>query len=469
MTRKPIMLDSTGRAIEDALLRIGDAMGAGNAQMSFKRMQQLIREGSIDNYMAIGDEIEVEKETGLSIAVHTTGSLTATITETTWNQHVEHLHHGVYEFKYDGYAWSEHELGEGLDLAYYGINVSGTANADDVIAVTVATVTLVFQYVAKDAVTLRNPNLTHSAVFQLKNLYRNFQFDAPEALIYCASKLNAGTTYQIYLYQNSSGTYYLNANLQNKYLNFTPTVDVPAGGQLVVSTGDLRNSTSISVLKLTSYSAKGSTTVIESNIACVEGASGDGSTSLGYANQVANNANVNHTDRTLYGSNNWEQSALRLWLNSDKAANAWWSAQGNFDRPSANVGVQGFMYGIEKDFLNVLQEALTPTVQNWFDGGTTKNTYDKFFVPSNSQIWFNSNNTEGKPWDYYVEFSDNPSATTGADSNRIKTLNGNPTYWWTRTPYGSNARTEYYVTPTGAYDVSDATSSFGVAPACVVA
>ena len=457
------LTEEVGRDMADGIHAIASALGA-EVKLSFKRLQQIIREGRIDNYMAIGDEIEVEKETGLSISVHTTGSLVATITEATWNQHVEHLHHGVYEFTYDGYEWSEHELGQGLDLAYYGINISGTAAEGDVIAVTVATATLVFQYVAKDKDVPRNPNLTHSATFQLKNLYRNIQFQSAEAIIYASAAMPAGT-YHFNLYKPSN-IYYLNAALQNKDVQFTTTVDIPAGGQIVLTTGSFKDSTSVSALKLTSYGSKGSTTALESNIACSEGTSG---TDLGNANTAANNTKVNSTDRCIYGSNNWEYSGIRQWLNSDKAGDSWYVAKGPFSRPYSNANEKGWLYGIEKDFLDVLQEVLTPTVQNWFDGGNTKNTYDKFFIPSNSQIWFNNSETEGKPWDYYTEFSDNPSATTGADSNRIKTLNGSATYWWTRTPYGSDSYYEYLVHPAGQTNYSTANVSFGVAPACCIA
>ena len=464
MARIPILKDSTGRAIEEAILRVGDALGASDRQLSFKRLQQLIREGSIDDYLAIGDELEVEKETGLSVSVHTTGSLTASLAEATWNQHVAHLHHGVYEFKYDGYEWSEHELGEGLDMAYLGFTLGGTPAEDDVIAVTVVTVTLVFQYVAKDKATLANPNLTHSATFQLKNLYRSFQFDAPEAIIYASAAMPAGT-YHFNLYKPGN-IYYLNAGLQNKDVQFTTTVDIPAGGQLVVTTGDFRNSTQVSDLKLTSYASRSSTTALESNIACSEGTSG---TDLGDANKASNNTKINSTDRCLYGSNNWKQSALRLWLNTDKNANAWWTPQGPFDRPSGNVGVQGWMYGIEKDFLDVLQDVLNPTTQNWFDGGTTVNSREKFFIPSNGQVWFTSAETEGKPWDYYTMFSDLPSAGTGSDSNRIKTLNGSASYWWTRSAYSDTSYTEFLVSPDGSRNSYYANYSYGVAPACVIA
>lgn len=457
------LTEETGKNMADGIYRIAEALGAKDS-LSFKRLQEIVRAGRIDEYMAIGDEIEVEKETGLTVAVHTTGSLTATVTEATWNQHVEHLHHGVYEFTYDGYEWSNNELGEGLDMAYLGINISGTPAEGDVIAVTVATTTLVFQYVAKDKVTLRNPNLTRSAVFLLKSIYRNIQFAAAEAIIYASAAMPAGT-YHFNLYKPGN-IYYLNAGLQNKDVQFTTTVDIPAGGQLVVTTGNFRDSTSVDALKLTSYGSKGSTTALEANIACVEGTAG---TDLGRANDAANNTRINSTDRATYGSNNWEYSGIRQWLNSNGAANAWYVAKGPFSRPYGNASLQGWEYGIEKDFLDVLQEVATPCAQNWFDGGATKVTYDKWFIPSNGQVWFSTSETEGAPWDFFVMFSDNASATTGADSNRIKTLNGGATYWWTRTPYSSNSYSECLVDPSGAWNVTTATNSYGVVPACVIA
>lgn len=457
------LTEETGKDMADGIRRIAEALGAKDS-LSFKRLQEIIRAGRIDEYMAIGDELEVEKETSLTVVVHTTGSLTATVTEATWDQHVAHLHHGVYEFTYDGYEWNNSELGEGLDMAYLGINISGTPVEGDVIAVTVATTTLVFQYVAKDKVTLRNPNLTHSAVFLLKSIYRSVQFAAAEAIIYASAAMPAGT-YHFNLYKPGN-IYYLNAALQNKDVQFTTTIDIPAGGQLVLSSGSFPNSTAVSDLKLTSYGSKGSTTALESNIACAEGTAG---TDLGRANDAANNTKINSTDRATYGSNNWEYSGIRQWLNSNGAANAWYVAKGPFSRPYGNASLQGWEYGIEKDFLDVLQEVATPCTQNWFDGGSVKVTYDRWFIPSNSQVWFNTSEVEGAPWDFFVVFSDNASATTNADSNRIKTLNGGATYWWTRTPHSSYSNLEYLVSPSGARDSDRANVSYGVVPACVIA
>ena len=467
MARKLPLLDVTGQDIADGIHDIATALG-GSETLSFKRIQRYIRAGVIDKYLAIGDEVSVEKETGVSVS-SSNQNLTVSIVESTWNEAIETMHSGTFAFSYDGYGWTNSELGgEYLDLSHYGITVSGTPSSGDVISVVVTTDTLTFVYVAKNKQTMRNSALANSCTFQLKNIYRTLQFAQAQALIYVSTALTAGTTYQIYLHKPSN-IYYLNAGLQNKYLNFTPSVAVPVGGQLVISTGDMRNSTSVGDLKLTSYSTKGGTTVLESGITCSEGSEGDGGTSLGYANYASNNTIVNSTDRTLYGSNNWEYSALRQWLNSKDEAGVWWSPKGNFDRSPSQASASGWMRGISKDFLDVLQEVETPTTQNWFDGGTTKKTYDKFFVPSLSQVYMSSSETEGENWDYYVDFSDLSSAGTGADSNRIKTLNGNATYWWLRTPYGSNSTLEYIVSPAGASSYYYAYNSYGVAPACVIA
>lgn len=321
---------------------------------------------------------------------------------------------------------------------------------------------------AKDRVTPTNTSLTHSAVFQMKHCYLSMQWDAVEAIVYANVAMPAGT-YHFNLYKPSN-IYYLNEGLQNKDLQFTTTVDIPAGGQLVVTTGDFRNSTTVSALKLTSYGSKGSTVALESNIACSEGTSG---TDLGNANTASNSSRINSTDRCMYGNCRWKDSAVRQWMNSSAPAGSWWTAKSNFDRKPSNAdSTNGFLYGLDAELLDVLQMFTSTTNQNWFDGGTTETTDDLFVVPSMSQVYMTSTLTEGACWDFYQLYSDLPSAGTGADSNRIKKASnstGSATYWWLRTPYSSYSSIEYFVIPTGAYNYHHANNYYGVAPACVIA
>ena len=91
------LTEETGKDMADGIHRIAEALRAKDS-LSFKRLQEIIRAGRIDEYMAIGDEIEVEKETGITATASSGSGITVSVTEATWNQHVAHLHHGVYEF-----------------------------------------------------------------------------------------------------------------------------------------------------------------------------------------------------------------------------------------------------------------------------------------------------------------------------------------------------------------------------------
>ena len=75
--------------------------------------------------------------------------------------------------------------------------------------------------------------------------------------------------------------------------------------------------------------------------------------------------NMNHSHRIRYGSNNWVESAMRQYLNSDKAAGSVWTPQTKFDRPpSWNANTAGFMNGLDADFLAVIGKTTKVTCRN---------------------------------------------------------------------------------------------------------
>lgn len=318
--------------------------------------------------------------------------------------------------------------------------------------------TLVWDIIGFDIDTPADKQFTHSMTLQLHDCLQGTQYDAPEALFYCETALAAGT-YNFTLLAGYDTTYG-----GGKTYQFTLTKEVPAGGQI---TFPWNWNTQASTTKVSTYKSRTDTAAIET----VGVTEGTGGTSLGTADGKA--TNMNHSHRIRYGSNNWVESAMRQYLNSDKAAGSVWTPQTKFDRPpSWNASTAGFMNGLDADFLAVIGKTTKVTCRNTVtDGGGSDITKDKFFLLSRREVFAGnevSNVTEGEPYPFYSDYSDYTSANAGADKNRIKYRGGSPRWWWLRTPntgYGYFVRG---VSTDGVLNVNGADVSNGVAPACNV-
>lgn len=284
------------------------------------------------------------------------------------------------------------------------------------------------------------------------------QFDAPEAFYYCETALTAGT---YYFTINST---YDTANNDLSAYQFTLTQDVPAGGQLTFPW----SSGVASAVKVNSFASRTSTTAIE-QVSVTEGTDGQNLGNLTIAGDFSNNLNSIHKVR--YGSNNYKESAIRQWLNSDKPAGSVWTPQTKFDRPpSWAATADGFMYGMDADFLAVIGKTHIVVSRNTVcDGGGFDEMDDYFFLLSRREVYMGnevSGVIEGEPYPYYSDYSDLSAPGTGADSNRIKYRGGTAQYWWVRTPYSETGYTVRSVYATGALGTNLARGIFGVAPAC---
>ena len=81
-----------------------------------------------------------------------------------------------------------------------------------------------------------------------------------------------------------------------------------------------------------------------------------------------------------------------------------------------------------------------------------------------------NNIDEGPAWQRYSSYSDKDAANTGADSARVKRLNGNPQWYWIRTPNTGGAPNVRAVNTDGSLSGTHASSGGGgVAPACTIA
>ena len=283
------------------------------------------------------------------------------------------------------------------------------------------TMTLLAHYVGKDAI----------------------QFDSEEAMYYAASILSAGA----YTFKQGSTSYY-----------FTLAHDVPAGGQIAI------NSTPNA---FTVYGSVGSTTSIETG--SVSTTSISGATDLG----TLGSGELNHWDRITSGSNNYKESAIRQFLNSSKAAGSVWTPQTHFDRPPSWASNKaGFMAGLPADFLAVVGEVDVKCKTNQIyeapDSTTSVNsTYtvrDKFYLASQKELY----GSEDTPADGSVLF---PYYDGGTNVDKIKysmTSHATSAIWWTRAPSWYEAGRGRAVYFSGVLDRNNASSSWGVVPACTI-
>ena len=177
---------------------------------------------------------------------------------------------------------------------------------------------------------------------------------------------------------------------------------------------------------------------------------------------------------------------MRQHLNSAKVAGQVWSPKSHWDRPpSWDASTAGFMHGLDPEFIKICADVELLTALSTAAGDTTtiegsagtgyETTVDKFFLPSRPEVFGGEDNAsdKGDAWQYYSANSDKSSQANspGADSNRIKVQasNGNPYYWWLRSPsvgYGYYVR---FVNTDGYISSNTALNSHGVAPACVIA
>lgn len=312
---------------------------------------------------------------------------------------------------------------------------------------------LVWDIIGIDHDTPTDSQFTHSMTLQLHDcLPSAMQFDAPEALYYAENGLDAGT--YNFTIQNYDTTYGGGKTYQFELQNA-----VPAGGQL---TFGWSYNTQAANAKITSYNGEG--TQIE-QVGVTEGSDG---TSLGTTDGTS--TNLNHIHRVRFGSNNYTESAVRQFLNSDKAAGSVWESKTNFDRPPAwNANTAGFMNGLDSDFLAVIGKSNKVTVLNTVtDGGGSVTLDDKFFLLSKSEVYggLENNINEGNPYPYYSDYSDLSSAGTGDDSNRIKYRSGTAQWWFLRSPDSATGGNVRDVNPAGGVNYYIAGGSGGVAPAC---
>ena len=252
---------------------------------------------------------------------------------------------------------------------------------------------------------------------------------------------------------------------QGKYAQFELTQDLPAGGQIVFT--HAHNATMFGKT-LSTWASPESTTALE-NVKISEGTEG---INLGTLKASLQNS-INSSRRAFWGSGNYKESAVRQWLNSKNTAGNVWKHQTKFDRPPswANT-LNGFMYGMDEDFLKVVKKTHIKCARNTsFEGGGYDEMDDYFYLLSKPQIYGGATVLgvdEGEIYPYFINYSTLNAAGVGNDKNRIKTRNGSAQSYSLRS---SNADSEcgiWGVNTAGQLSTSFATNTSGVAAACTI-
>lgn len=288
--------------------------------------------------------------------------------------------------------------------------------------------TLTFQVVAHDIDPDPDDNSAHTMTLLMLNGlgreagYYGYAFDETEALCVCANGLAAG---QYYIDFDT-----LNGGTGYGVFSFTLTEAVPANG--ILAFGGYNDTTHIS-----SYAGNDHTTPIETVSVTADSTSG---TDLSGVSGVTLNGDSNGDNfwRVRYGSNCWKQSAIRQWLNA--SGSDWWEAQTVYDMPPNYKDDDGFLGGLDPEFVAVLLETEQTTGANtvYEVGDVTKGgsytTADKIFFASWTQVggvnWTGCV-TENTLWTAFNGLS------TGDEPERVKYRHNDPTqtvWYWLRSP-----------------------------------
>lgn len=268
-------------------------------------------------------------------------------------------------------------------------------------------------------------------------------FEPAQALAYFESELPAGS-------------YYFASGANNYY--FTLTQAIPAGGQLRATTSSFQT-----------YESQDATVTIETGSVSTDAISE--AASIGTVGSEAGNYPLNHMDRVNYGSNNFAESGLFQWLNSDAPANTKLPRINKFSRPYS-VAQDGFLSGLDASFLSSIDNAVWKcSSNNVYEapssvGGVARkqNPYTvtaKIGLASEKEIFGSYGGTDDGStiFDLFIGAS---------ASDRIKYYNNSARYWWLRSPYWDVASHERGVSTGGGAYNGNAGYSSGVVPACKI-
>ena len=296
---------------------------------------------------------------------------------------------------------------------------------------------------------------THSMLLLMHDTWYGHAMDTREAIVFCETDLLPGT----YSFTVERQKWFPEDN--GRTYSFTVDQTITGGSQLYL---DMKYNEPLEGKIIEAYDCAGNT-VPYCKAMLHEGKSGE---FLGTADGSCRNVNYMH--RAIFGSNSYRESAMRQWLNSSEPSGLWWKAQTRFDRPPAYAWTDsGFLYGMDEDFIDVLNYIDIETVHNntyeqdHSEGTGKYRVRDRIFIPDLRDVGFED---EGENKSPYHAFE------SGTNDCRMKVNMDYPSIednrWWLRSPDRNNASSYYVVAGDGSLFVHTGYVGFGIAAACVI-
>lgn len=324
--------------------------------------------------------------------------------------------------------------------------------------------------------TLYGLGYTHSITLCAYKIFDNIVADAMEAFLYTNQVLPAGTyKFTIPNYDASHGG--------NKTYYFTSTDTLPTNSQILLNWPNQQSPVDITAFAPdTGITAQENTTPANgwSSLPIAVYVDGTSPTAIDLGTMGGPNAEVgsssygsiNHASRCR-GSNNYAQSGIRQYINSNTVGGAWWIPQTVFDRPYRYKDRDGMLTTLNSSFVNIIA---TPTIDiktnSYFEVNSLDGTafsvnqnytvQDKVFLLSPTEVGSTStlDTGIGPLLDYYVDASNN---------KRVKYNSSNTTTtWWLRTPYKWSCCENRSVATSGSITYAKECVQQGVAIACVI-
>ena len=325
---------------------------------------------------------------------------------------------------------------------------------------------------------LEDGEIKPGMVIQSHYAMQAVQFSATQAVYVCDTALAPGT------YNFIIGTNWGSHCHANTSYEFTTTVEVPAGGQVVIGrdTGFYTwgaPDVNPTLWRVYTFSSATSATPLET-LTPAEGSNGTNLGTLSNATKFGAEGMTN-LQIAAYGYNRWAHSAIRQWLNNNSAANTWWSPRHPEDRPPQQLAtLPGFMAGFDEVFLQIIKPVKVTTALNTVSDsviGTSETTFDTFFLPSLEQEYIvpQLSGVEGSYFPYWKErlwlSSPQGAGTANANSRHIRygfDAKTSAQYCRLRSAYRSTASSAWFVYSTGNANSYAATGAYRSCPACVI-